>query len=372
MPQTVELQGHKTSEGSANRQLIRSFDAMEFYVGNAHQSAYYLRRQFGLVPRMRAGLDTGTSEATSYLLSEGGVQFIVSSPIRQGAIATYVHQHGEGIRDVSFSVNDVDSVFTYAIENGAKGIEKPHWVNEGEHKIRKATLAGPGDTVHSLVRGNKEAGFSLPGGRAIETTDTDRELGLNCINHVAIAVEQGELDQWADYYKAAFRFDIAHEEITATKMTAMRSKVVENELGTVKIVLLEPASAKKQSQIQDFLEYHYGPGVQHVAILCESIARTVAGLRANGVEFISIPETYYELLPTRFDVPIDDIATLRELRLLVDKDEWGDLIQTFTKPLTSRPTLFFEFIQRNGARGFGSGNIRALFEALECAQGRSL
>jgi 4-hydroxyphenylpyruvate dioxygenase len=343
------------------------FDGVEFYVGNAHQAAHYLRTGFGLQPLCMSGLDTGDADSTRVLLGGTDVRFIVTSGLCRGPIADHVHRHGDAVRDIAIRVADVDSVFERAVQNGATPLLPPTLFAEGDSPVRKAMVGTPGDLVHSLVQRDAGPATLLPNGKLLGTASR-HELGFTAIDHIAIAVDAGCLDAWVDYYCSAFGFELTHEETTSTELTAMRSKVVENASRTVKFPIVEPARGRKRSQVEDFLHYNDGPGVQHVAVSCEEIGVTVRALRARGIEFLNVPDSYYDLLPTRFGQHQDQFEPLRESRVLVDRDEWGYLLQTLSKPISGRPTVFFELVERKGARGFGSGNIKALFEALEREQ----
>jgi 4-hydroxyphenylpyruvate dioxygenase len=348
--------------------LVAGFDFAELYVGNAQQAAHFFHTAFGFDVVQRSGLDTGFPDATVFLLKAGEVQLVLSSPLGRGPIADHVNQHGDSVKDIALLVENLDEAFDRAVKAGAASILTPRPVESATHTMRKATVGTPGDIVHTLVQ--REKGVPLILGNAKEFTrgHTHRNAYFRAIDHIALAVERGRLETWVDYYKSVFDFEITHEEKTATEFTAMRSVVVENRSRTVKFPIVEPADGKKRSQIEDFLGYHNGPGAQHLALLCDDIESVVQDLRAHGVEFLEVPDNYYDALPSRLDLSDRQTQSLREARLLIDQDEWGDLIQTFSKPVTSRPTLFFELVQRNGARGFGGGNIRALFEAIEREQ----
>ncbi len=346
--------------------VVHAFDSIELYAGNAHQSAHYFQTTFGFRARQRSGLETGRTDAVSILLTEGELELIVTSPLGPGPIADHVHRHGDAVGDVALLVRDVEALFARAVQHGAYPIMAPCEVQCGNRVMRKATVGTPGDLQHSLVERTSVDRTLLPHAQDL-TSNRAKTTGLQTLDHVALAVEPGSLNTWVDFYQAAFGFHITHRESATTGRTAMRSVVVENALGTVKIPILEPAEGRK-TDVADFLRFNGGPGVQHIAVLCPDIVYTLRALRTRGVEFLEVPEAYYDALPVRLGELNSQLGELREIRALADRDEWGHLIQAFSKPLTGRPTLFLELVQRNGARGFGGGNIRAYFEAVEREQ----
>jgi 4-hydroxyphenylpyruvate dioxygenase len=357
-----------TSNAGAPGNLILGLEYIELCVGNAQQAAHYLHSKFGFTPLQRSGLDTGALDETAFLLNARDVNLIVRSALQKGPVAEHVFRHGDSIRDIALAVDDVDAAFEQAVRNGAKPLMEPQPIGTAEHSMIKATVGTPGDVVHSLFQKGTAGAAYLPGGKLLEHASGKQQPSFKSIDHVALAVEQGQLEAWVDYYRSAFGFEITHEETTATALTGMRSKVVENKSRTVKFPIVEPRDGKKRSQVEEFLKYHNGPGVQHIALLCDDIASTVGLLRQCGVEFLDIPDDYYNMLPSRLGELGQQLQVLQTMRLLIDRDEWGELIQTFSRPITSRPTLFLELVQRNGARSFGAGNIRALFEAIEREQ----
>jgi 4-hydroxyphenylpyruvate dioxygenase len=353
------------------RHKIHSFESVELYVGNAYQAAHYFQTSFGFRPRQTSGLETGRTDAISTLLTQGEVELIVTSPLTTGPIADHIHRHGDAVADVALLVRDVEALFARALQNGARAIMEPRDVHCGDRIMKKATIGTPGDLCHSLVERPTADRTLLPHARHVSTPAGRRaakSAGLQTIDHIALAVNPGDLDTWIDFYQAVFGFDITHRETTSTELTAMRSIVVENIAGTVKIQIVEPAGGSKSSQVSEFLRFNGGPGVQHIALLCPDISFTLQTLKSRGVEFLCVPDAYYDALPERLGELDGQVQELREIRALADRDEWGHLIQTFSKPVTGRPTLFLELVQRNGARGFGRGNLRALLEAVEREQ----
>jgi 4-hydroxyphenylpyruvate dioxygenase len=365
------LMSHTESElrpnASPTRDNVLGIDSVELYVGNIHQASHYFECKFGFeVHDSSAG---NTQDDSVVLLGSGGARISLVNAVFDHSAKEYVHRHGDSIRDIVLRVRSVEAAFQRAIDNGAIPILEPSTTESHGKLVQRATVSTPGDIVHSLVRegddleiiNNPQNGnFSSHGGGTGSL--------FNSIDHVALAVPEGESELWAQYYQSAFGLEITHREDTQTDLTAMRSIVVENGQHTVKFPIVEPAPGRKRSQVEEFVRNHNGSGVQHVAFLCDDIASTVRHLRDCGVAFITVVDSYYDLLPTRFPQQPEHFGLLHDLQLLIDRDEWGDLIQTFTKPITGKPTLFFELVQRNGARGFGGGNIKALFEAVEREQ----
>jgi len=341
---------------------VLGFAWVEMYVGNAHQAAHYFQTRFGFELVQIANVDVCKSPVTRVFLRANEVCLVVTSPLRSGPVADYIHRHGDSVRDVAFVVDDVEAAFDWAVRNGARPVEAPSRTAGGW----RAVVGTPGDLVHSLVTSD-----GLPALTAFPL-GAKRPIGhkplFQALDHVALAVDSGQLSEWVTFYEAAFSLVNTHSESISTEWTAMESKVMENRTRTVKFPIVEPAQGRKESQVSEFLSYHDGAGVQHLAVLCDDIASAVRSLRSSGVEFLDIPDAYYEMLPKRLGDAHESFEALREARVMIDRDEWGDLIQTFSRPITGRPTLFFELVQRNGSRGFGRGNIRALFEAVEREQ----
>lgn len=353
---------------TVNTPSVLAFDFVEVYVGNAYHAAHFYQTSFGLEPQWQSGIDTGARDAASVLLGQRGLRLVVTSDLRSGRVADYVRRHGDSVRDVAFLVDDVDAVYRRAVAAGAAGIVEPHAIGQGDVCMRTATVGTPEDLVHTLIERSPGCPLFLAGGTPIGRTDAPPRPSFQSLDHVAIAVRQGELQAWVDYYRDAFDFVVTREERTETRLSAMRSMVVENARGTVKFPILEPQEGGERSQIDEFLSYHDGPGVQHLALLCDDICSAIPLLRAGNVKFLRVPDAYYEALPAHIGGSGVQRAAFREMQVLVDCDETGTLIQSFSRPVTGRPTLFFELVQRDGARGFGTRNIRALFEAVEREQ----
>jgi 4-hydroxyphenylpyruvate dioxygenase len=352
---------------------ILGIDHVEFWVGNALQSAQYFRTAFGFREVAYAGLETGSKDRTSRLIVQGEIRFLLSGALEpESPIADHVRRHGDGARDIALRVPDAEEAFRLAVERGAIPVREPV-VSEDEHgKVVRAAIGTYGDTIHSLIQRDDYDGPFLPGFRATDEA-TDRTVGLVAIDHIVGNVELGKMNEWASYYAAVMGFaNMVHfkDDQISTEFTALMSKVMWDGVGRVKFPINEPAPAKKKSQIDEYLEYYRGAGVQHLALRTDDIMRTVAELRARGVPFLRVPDTYYEDVATKFaDLREEvDVDALRELAILADRDDEGYLLQIFTKPVVDRPTVFFEIIQRHGSRGFGLGNFKALFEAIEREQ----
>jgi 4-hydroxyphenylpyruvate dioxygenase len=348
---------------------LRGYDYVEFYVGNAHQAAHYFRTAFGFTPTAYSGLETKNRERVSYVVEQGNIRLVLTSALNPAdAAAEHVKLHGDGVKDIAFAVRDAGRAFAELIARGARPVMEPTVIEDELGRVVKATVGVYGDTVHSLIQRNGYEGAFLPGYVPVERKQPPAAIGLSAIDHIAVSMEPGQLERWVDFYKSMLNFHESHREDVETAYSAMNSKVVQNSTGRIKFPMVEPASGRRRSQIEEYLEFYHGPGVQHVAFLSGDIVKSVGGLRAGGSEFLRTPDTYYEMLKDRVGSIREDVNALRGLNILVDRDEWGYLMQIFTKPVQSRPTVFMEVIQRRGARGFGSGNIRALFEALEREQ----
>lgn len=350
---------------------IKGFDHIELYVGNAYQSAHYYRTVFGFTPVAYAGLETGLRDRASFVVRQGDIFLILTSPLGpEGEIAEHVRHHGDGVRDVAFTVDDAKAAFETVVERGARPLMPPTVMEDEEGRCVKATIAAYGDTVHSFVqREGCEKSF-LPKFKAICNPPRCTSTGLREIDHVAFSVEPNTLDPMVDFYTHVLDFRQSHQEDISTEYSGMNSKVVEDNSGRIKFPIVAPAKGLRKSQVEEHLEYYRGAGVQHIALLCDDIVETVRALRDNGKEFLCSPDSYYDMLEGRIGKIDEDTSLLRELSILVDRDEWGYLMQIFTKPVQSRPTVFIEVIQRKAAKGFGGGNIKALFQANEREQAR--
>ncbi len=351
---------------------INGTDFIEFYVGNAKQSAQFYRHVFGYDIVAYRGPETGVRDRASYLLQQDKVRLMVTTALRPDSpIADHVHRHGDGVKDIALWVDDARKAYGLAIERGAQSSAEPKVLVDDQGEVIIAAIKTYGETIHSLVERRNYKGLFMPGFVPYAGRGKGKPVGLKYIDHCVGNVELGAMNKWVKYYADVLGFSqlISFDDKTiSTEYSALMSKVVANGNGRIKFPLNEPAKGKKKSQIDEYLEFYHGPGCQHIAIATDDIISTVAQLRDRGVEFLHVPATYYETVSERVGKIDEDIAPLKELGILVDRDEEGYLLQTFSKPMEDRPTLFFEIIQRKGAKSFGAGNFKALFEALEREQ----
>jgi 4-hydroxyphenylpyruvate dioxygenase len=349
---------------------LKSIHHVEFLVGNAKQAAFFYRQAFGFSQAAYSGLETGNRDQTSYLLTQGKARFVFTTPLCPGGpAAAHIATHGDGVRDIAFHVEDADRAFEEAVRRGAEVAMPPHDLSDANGRVRRAAIKTYGDTIHSFISEADYHGPFLPGyiERAVPGTDA----GILRVDHMVGNVELGKMNEWAEWYDRVLgfkRYISFDDKDISTEYSALMSIVMSDNSYAIKFPLNEPAGGKRKSQIQEYLDYYRGPGVQHVALLTTDIEHTVGTLRANGVEFLRVPDSYYEALPQRVGEIDEAIDMIRALGILVDRDEEGYLLQLFTRPLQDRPTLFFEIIQRKGSRGFGKGNFKALFEAIEREQ----
>jgi 4-hydroxyphenylpyruvate dioxygenase len=351
---------------------LQGIDYVEFYVGNARQAAHFYRTIFGFTPVAYAGLETGIRDRVSFMLQQRNIRLVLTGTLHPDtAVAEHVRLHGDGVKDIAFTVDNVEQAFNETVKRGARPVMEPTVIKGQKGHIVKATIAAYGDTVHSFIQRDNYHGTFMPKFHAVKNPLPVTPTGLAAIDHIVGNVELGKMDEWVDFYNQVLGFrQLQHfsDEDISTEYSALMSKVVQNGTGRIKFPINEPAEGKRKSQIDEYLEYYHGPGVQHLALITDDIIKTVSALRANGMEFLRTPDTYYDMLSDRVGKIDEDIATLRRLGILVDRDDEGYLLQIFTKPLQDRPTMFFEIIQRKGARGFGAGNFKALFEAIEREQ----
>jgi len=352
--------------------IIRSIHHVELWVGNARQAAYFYRNALGFSQFAYVGLETGSREVTSYALRQGKATIVLSTALGGNhSMAEHLRRHGDAVRDVAFHVQDVDEAFREAVARGAKPIQEPRDITDEHGSIRHAAIATYGDTIHSLLSSGDYSGPFIPGFQAAEAAG--RAAGILRIDHIVGNVESGKMNYWANWYSDVLgfhRYINFDDKDISTEYSALMSIVMSDDSQSVKFPINEPAEGKRKSQIQEYLDYNCGPGVQHIALQTKDIISTVTKLRDNGVEFLAVPEAYYQQLPERVGAIAEDTEAIRSLGILVDRDEEGYLLQIFSKPVEDRPTLFFELIQRAGSRGFGKGNFKALFEAIEAEQAR--
>ncbi len=359
---------------AADPMPLHGIDHLELYVGNAAQATYFYSRAFGFRPVAYAGLETGLRDRTSHVLEQGRVRLVLTGTLRSDtAIARHHARHGDGVASIALSVPDVDHAYTEAVRRGARGIDAPSELTDEHGVVRLASIAAYGETLHTFVDRSGYDGPFMPGfapARQPLPADEDR---LVAIDHVVGNVELGRMQDWVDFYEDVFGMDeLVHfsDEAISTEYSALMSKVVASGDGRIKFPINEPAEGLRRSQIDEYLEFYEGPGAQHIALATRDIVGAVTELRTRGVEFLPIPDSYYAELPARVPEVAPQLADLRRQGILVDHDDEGYLLQIFTKPLGDRPTIFFELIERHGATGFGAGNFKALFEAIEREQDR--
>jgi 4-hydroxyphenylpyruvate dioxygenase len=354
---------------------VHGIDHIEFYVGNAAQAAYFLVNAYGFTETAYAGLETGRRDRRSHVVEQGRIRFVLTGTLKGGDdIAAHHARHGDGVHKIALSVPDAAAAYEHAVAHGARGVHTPHWAEDGDGRVQLSSVATYGDTLHLFVQRDDYRGAFLPGyERRGEATKDPDDMRLMAIDHVVGNVELGHMDEWVKYYERVFGMtEMIHfsDEAISTEYSALMSKVVTDGSGRIKFPINEPAEGKRKSQIEEYIEYYNGAGAQHIAMATRDIVRCVAELRQRGVEFLHIPEEYYDEVPERVGEIDEQLDDLRRLGILVDRDDEGYLLQIFTKPIGDRPTVFFEIIERHGARGFGEGNFKALFQAIEREQER--
>jgi 4-hydroxyphenylpyruvate dioxygenase len=371
---TIEL---PTSPASITSQTdampIHGIDHLELFVGNAAQAAYYYTRAFGYTETAYRGLETGTRDRVSHVLEQGRIRLVVTGTLAgDDEIAEHHKRHGDGVWSIALSVPDAAAAYEHAVAHGARGLQTPYELSDGAGRVRLASVATYGETRHVFVERGGYRGAFLPGYEAQAVAPRGADGLLVGIDHVVGNVQLGHMEEWVHYYERVFGMTemIHFSEAISTEYSALMSKVVTDGSGRIKFPINEPAQGKRKSQIDEYLDFYGGAGVQHIAVSTTNIVDTVDQLRRRGVAFLPIPESYYGEVPGRIGKIEEDIADLRRLGILVDRDDEGYLLQIFSKPVGDRPTLFFEVIERHGARGFGEGNFKALFEALEREQER--
>ena len=339
-------------------------------MGNAKQAAFFYQHAFGLAVTAYAGLETGVRDRASYVLQQGKVRFVFSSPLGpEGFMAEQIRLHGDGVHDIALEVEDVDRAYKETTKRGARRVQEPTTVRDDQGEIRRASVGTYGDTVHSFIDRSKYRGAFLPGYR--DTGSKEADGPLLYVDHVVGNVALGDMNKFVAYYRDVMgfaQFQHFDDKDISTEYSALMSKVMADGSGKVKFPINEPAPGKKKSQIDEYLEYYRGPGVQHIALATNDIINTVSRLRESGIQFINVPPSYYEMLEGRVGKIQEDKGQLAKLGILVDRDEEGYLLQIFSKHAQDRPTVFYEVIERKGSRGFGKGNFKALFEAIEREQ----
>ena len=352
---------------------LDGWDHIELWVGNAKQAAYFYEEAFGFHRTAYAGPETGVRDRASYVLEQNEIRLVLTSAVRSDSpIAQHAYKHGDGVKDIALRVPSAAGAHREAVARGAESVTEPHTVQDDFGKVELATIKTYGDVVHTFVSRNGYEGAYLPGYVAQESArGADDGVGLLAIDHIVGNVELGKMEHWVSFYEQVFGMtEMIHfsDDDISTEYSALMSKVLTDGQGKVKFPINEPAEGKRKSQIDEYLEFNEGPGAQHIAMQSSNIVKTVEALQKRGVVFLSTPDTYYEETPDRVGEIDEDWADLRRLRILADRDDDGYLLQIFTKTAQDRPTMIFEVIERHGARGFGDGNFKALFEAIEREQ----
>ena len=352
---------------------IRGYDHVEFYVGNAKQAALYYAHGLGFKPIARLGLETGSRDRTSYVVQQGQVRFVLSSALNPDhEITRHCALHGDGVKVIALEVADIEAAMRAVHARGATIVQRAQASQDDAGVLKTGVIRFAGDVLFKFVERDQYHGVFAPGYVPLEGL-APQPAGLAVIDHIVTNVYRGEMDYWAGWFGRVFGFtQLAYfsDRDISTEFTALQSKVMEDPSGRCKFPINEPAEGRKRSQIDEYLDYYRGPGVQHVAMHTDDICATVRALRARGLDFLHVPDTYYEDLPQRVGPIDEDFDELQELGVLVDRDKDGYLLQIFTAPMQDRPTLFFEAIERHGSRGFGLGNFKALFISIEREQAR--
>lgn len=359
---------------SADALDLQAIDYVEFYVSNARQATHFYRTALGLNPIAYAGLETGSRDRASWVLSRRNVRFVLTSalyPNPEHPVAAFVARHGDGVRDIALRVEDAERAYVEAMRRGARSIQEPLTMRDQQGLVTKATIATYGDTVHSFISRSGYEGVFMPGYHKIMNPAPAPDTGIAAIDHIVGNVELGKMEEWVRFYRDVLGFrQLIHfdDQDISTEYSALMSKVMANGSGRIKFPINEPADGRRKSQIEEYLEYHGSPGVQHVALATGNILACVDTLREHGIQFLQVPMSYYEEVTGRVGKIEEQISDLAQRGILVDRDDEGYLLQIFSQPIQDRPTLFYEIIQRKGSRGFGKGNFKALFEAIEREQ----
>lgn len=351
---------------------ILGTDYIELYVGNAKQSALYYEKAFGFEIQAYQGPETGVRDKASYMLKQGKIRLVLTTSLQPDSeISKHVALHGDGVKVLALWVDDATKSFEETTSRGAVAVHPPTKTEDENGYIITASIQTYGETIHTFVERKQYNGVFLPGYQAKKSIAFEGNIGLEYIDHCVGNVELGAMNQWVEFYENVMGFKLLltfDDKDISTEYSALMSKVVSNGNGYIKFPINEPADGLKKSQIEEYLDFYKGPGVQHIAVATNDIIHTVSELRRRGVEFLYVPDSYYETVWERVGKVNEDVQQLKELNILIDRDEEGYLLQIFTKPILDRPTMFFEIIQRCGAKSFGKGNFKALFESLEREQ----
>lgn len=366
--------GEKIFEKAQDFLPINGTDYVELYVGNAKQSAHYYKTAFGFQELAYAGLETGVRDKCSYVLVQDKIRLVLTSPFDSDSdISHHIRLHGDGVKVIALWVDDARSAFEETVKRGAKPYLEPTVIKDENGEIVKSGIHTYGETVHIFIERKNYKGLFLPGFEKSETEYKPVSTGLKYIDHMVGNVELGTMNKWAGFYADVMGFANLvsfDDKDISTEYTALMSKVMTNGNGRIKFPINEPAKGKRKSQIEEYLDFYNGPGCQHIAVSTDNIIFTISEMRKRGVEFLYVPGTYYDTVKDRVGIIEEDMNELKKWGIMVDRDEDGYLLQIFTKPVEDRPTLFFEIIQRKGAKSFGKGNFQALFESIEAEQAR--
>ncbi len=351
---------------------LNGTDYVELYVGNAKQAAHFYKTAFGFQSVAYAGLETGLKDRTSYVLQQDKIRLVLTSPMEKGGeINEHINSHGDGVKVIALWVDDATKAWKETTSRGAKSYFEPRKEEDQDGVVVKSAIHTYGETIHVFVERSAYKGVFLPGFKKWESDYNPAPVGLKFIDHMVGNVGWGEMNKWCEFYAKVMGFAQLvsfDDKDISTEYTALMSKVMSNGNGRIKFPINEPAEGRKKSQIEEYIDFYNGSGVQHIAVATDNIIETVADLRARGVEFLYVPETYYEDVLDRVGEIDEDLQPLKDLNILIDRDDEGYLLQIFTKPVLDRPTMFFEIIQRKGAQSFGKGNFKALFESIEREQ----
>jgi 4-hydroxyphenylpyruvate dioxygenase len=374
MPQLFE-DTRKTVDTQADFLPIHGTDHVEFYVGNAKQAAYFYRASMGFELIAYRGPETGTRDRVSYVLQQNKIRFVLTTPLQPtGEIADHLTRHGDGVKSIALTVNDAASAWQETTNRGARGVQAPATTEDSNGRARLSSIALYGDTIHTFVERSGYHGPFLPGFAPAPSPDPiARPAGLLHIDHMVSNVGWGQMNTWVEFYEHVMGFRMFKhfdDQDISTEYSALMSKVMASSNERIRFPINEPAVGRRKSQIEEYLDFYGGPGIQHIALATKDIIGTVTRLANHGIDFLSVPTTYYDELTSRVGKIDEPIADLARLGILVDRDNEGYMLQIFTKPVEDRPTLFYEIIQRKGSRSFGKGNFKALFEAIEREQER--
>lgn len=369
-----QYSGQKIFDKAQDFLPINGTDYVELIVGNAKQAAHFYKTALGFQDLAYAGLETGLRDRTSYVLQQGKIRLVLSTPFDpESEMAQHLRMHGDGVKVIALWVNDAYDAFEQTTLRGAKPYMQPQTIEDDFGKVCLSGIHTYGETVHVFVERSDYRGLFLPGFVKLETGYTPQATGLKYIDHMVGNVELGSMNKWSDFYANVLGFAnlvTFDDKDISTEYTALMSKVMTNGNGYIKFPINEPAKGKKKSQVEEYLDFYRGPGCQHIAVATDDIVFTVSEMKKRGVEFLHVPGTYYDTVPARVGTIKENLEELKKWGIMVDRDEEGYLLQIFTKPVEDRPTLFFEIIQRKGAKSFGKGNFQALFESIEAEQAR--